>query len=144
MNVGDWFGLATLVVVVAVSVWTAFHTSGREGKRKVAEARLKWNDRFQELAAELHDTFREIERLDSLKRYPISRRRNLDKAQKLASELLIMINPDSADEAGRQEAKMETYLVSRLASFGRPVDLEYIRTLRVVLKRSWQKAKAEF
>jgi hypothetical protein len=61
-----------------------------------------------------------------------------------ALDILMMINPDSGDQSGADEALVETDLMYRLGKFGLNLDMRWARSHRHVVKNKWRQARGEF
>lgn len=144
MDADDWFGLATVLAVIIAGLVGAFYAPSRAGRQRIAESRLKWGERHRQLSIETNILLTELERLIRLKKYPVRQRKLSIELRAKAVELLLMINPESKDEAARAEGIMERDLLTRLTIVGVSLDMNYIKMHRAVLKHAWRQAKTEF
>lgn len=147
MGYEEWFGLSSLLAVLVLGIVTAIFTyfsAKKAGLQKVAEARLDWSNRYKDLSLQLDRELMLLERnMRSLRRSITADRRRVEVRQ-IVTEMLYMVNPDSGDEAGRDEHSMEVQTLNRLARVGVSVDMDFIAMHRKVLKHNWRRAKSEF
>lgn len=146
-NYDGVFGLASIILVMLTAIGaTAFGwvQLSKNGKQKIAEARLSWDAQYKAAAIELDQVMMELERLmEPARRSASIRRFRLQmEARRLATTMLLMINPISGKGAA-VEYQMERRLCTRLARVGVAVDFDYITTHRAVLKANWTAAKNE-
>ncbi|RUW91270.1 hypothetical protein [Mesorhizobium sp. M7A.F.Ca.US.010.02.1.1] len=143
----DWFGFAAVLAIIAASlasIWASWITARRAGRQKIAEARLRWSDRYKDLVLDLDAKLSELDRLIDRPRYNITRRRLRLGIRRIATEMLFMTNPDSVDAAAQDEYAMERDLLDRLAYLGMSLDMNFVRKHRLVMKHNWRQAKSEF
>lgn len=143
-----WFGLVGIVAVAVAAMGTFFvarHQTRKGGVQRRGEARLAWADKYSLLATQIAT---KIEELENLNRQGAPHSRALERvriqAKAMAVEILIMVNPDSNDDAGRDEGRMENDLCDRLSRLGVYVDRNYVAHHRKVLKHNWARIKKEF
>jgi len=147
MTLSDWFGLATVISVVVVGLisgMVAYYGSKKEGRQKIAEARLDWSNSYSDLTSQLYGQLKELERLQDRGKMTIRRRRLEGEARTAAVEMLLMINPSSTDIAASDEYDVERDCLSRLAHLGISIDMDFVRKHRAVVKHAWRQAKSEF
>jgi hypothetical protein len=123
------------VVSFGVAIWTSF----RSGSQKRAEARMVWNEAHRKLSVELSTV------LDRVKKNGVGLNGQDDaEAVALATEILLLINPDGKGRGAEAEKEMERDLLDRFHRLNLSLDMAYVRLHRAVLKAAWNDAKREF